>query len=64
MLPSMNPGNLDVGCPVKQSEYKKKPKNYADHYNDVEDVLNLSVHRDIGVDQPEQHADDDQGDYE
>lgn len=56
--------NTDVSAVMENAEGKQQPYHDANDDDGVEDLFDLSVHRDIGVDQPEQHADDDQGDYE
>ena len=49
---------------IENAEGKQQPHDDANHHDGVENFFNLSVHRDIGVDQSEQHADDDQSDGE
>src|SRR5688572_27337607 len=62
--PSLDPGDANVSRMADDAKGVKQPNDDADHHHDVEDVLNFAVHRDVGVDQPEQHADDDEGDDE
>jgi hypothetical protein len=51
----------------KYAEYAEKPEDDHNHDDDVEDVLNLAIHGNILIGQPEQEADhdenDDNGDY-
>jgi len=49
------------------SEYTKdgqKPQDDANNDDDIQDLLNLSVHRQVGIDYPKEHADNHQGDDE
>ena len=49
---------------IENAEGKQQPHDDANHHDDIENFFYLSVHRNIGIDQPEQHADDDQSDGE
>ena len=42
----------------------QQPHDHANHHDDVEDLFDFCIHRDVGVDQPEQYAHDDQSDDE
>jgi hypothetical protein len=57
-------GDADIAGMIDDAEGIQQPHNDADHDDDVENLFNLSIHRDIVVDQPEQHTDDDQSDDE
>lgn len=46
---------------VDDTEAVEQPQDYDDHDHDVEDLFDRGLHGDIGVDQPEDHADDYQG---
>ena len=45
---------------VEYSEHIQQPKDHDDHHHDIEDVFDLPVHGDVGVDEPEQDANDDE----
>ena len=60
----LNARDADASCVAEDAEDVQKPEDNANHDDNIEYLLNLSVHRDVGVDQPEQHADDDQADNE
>lgn len=40
----------------------EQPDDDADQHHHVQDAFDGGVHRNVGVDQPEQDADDDEGD--
>ena len=61
---SLNPRNPDISTMIENAEGVQQPHDDANHHDDVENFFDLSVHRDVGVDQPEQHTDDDQSDGE
>ena len=63
-LSLLNPWNTDVSTVIENAKGVEQPDDDADHHHDVEDLLNLPVHRDVVVDQPEQRSDHDQGDDE
>jgi hypothetical protein len=63
-LSSLNPRNTDVSTVIENAKGIEQPDDDTNHHHDVEDLFDLSVHRDVVVDQPEQHADDYQGDDE
>jgi hypothetical protein len=56
--------DMDVSRVMENAEGKQEPNNDANDHDGVKDFFNLSVHRNVGIDQPEQHADDHQGDDE
>jgi hypothetical protein len=56
--------DTDVTAVIQDAEGIQQPYNDADHDHNVEDFFDLTVHRDVIVDQPEQHADDNQGEDE
>jgi hypothetical protein len=56
--------NFDVSAVVKYAKGKQDPDNDANHDDGVDNRFDLSVHRNIGVDEPEQYADDNQGENE
>jgi hypothetical protein len=56
--------DADVAGVMENAESKQQPHDNANHHDDVEDFFYLSVHRDVGIDQPKQHTDDDQSDGE
>jgi hypothetical protein len=52
---------MDVSRAADNAKGVEQPDDDADDYHDVENIFNLSIHGDVAIDQPEQHADDDQG---
>jgi hypothetical protein len=52
--------NVDIGQRVDQAEDLQQPKNDRDHDDGIQDPFDLSIHRDVGVDQPQHNADDNQ----
>jgi hypothetical protein len=56
---SLNLREADLVRVIKNAEGDQQPHDDADHHDDIENVFDLPVHRDVGIDQPEQHADDD-----
>ena len=59
-----NLGDLDVAGMTEYSEGRQKPDDHADDNNDVEDLLDLGIHGNVGVHEPEQDTDDDESYYE
>jgi hypothetical protein len=47
---------------IEQAEYLQKPDNYENHYNSVQDALDLALHRDEAVHKPQQQTNYGQGD--
>jgi hypothetical protein len=56
--------NTDIVGVIENAEGKQQPYNDANHHDNVENFLDLSVHRNVGINQPEQYPDDDQCDNE
>ena len=56
--------NTDVAAVIENPEGIQQPDDNTDYDNDIEDLFDLAIHRDVIVDQPEQDADHDQGDDE
>ena len=56
--------DADVATVIDDAEDIQQPQDDADYHDDVEDFFDLPVHRDVGVDEPKQHANDDQSDNE
>lgn len=54
--------DADVASVIDDAKGRQQPHDHADDHDDVENLFDLRIHRDVGVDQPEQHADDDQRD--
>jgi hypothetical protein len=50
--------DTELGDVLEETEYLEKPQNDDYHYDAVQDALDLSLHWDIAVDQPQQQADD------
>src|SRR5450432_4484775 len=59
---SPNLRDTDIAAMAENAKNGQQPHDDADYNHDVENFFNFPVHRDIGIDQPEQHADDDQSD--
>jgi hypothetical protein len=58
-----DPRNANVSAVIEDAEGIEEPKYNANHHDDVKDLFDLSIHRDVGVHQPEQHSDNYQSDY-
>ena|ERR1039458_4301122 len=43
----------DLAELAPHAEYIEQPKDYYHHHHDVEDLFDLPIHRDVGVDEPE-----------
>lgn len=52
----------DVAGATENTEGNQQPPHDANYDDDIEDLFDLPVHGDVGIHQPEQHADDDEGD--
>jgi hypothetical protein len=48
---------------VQQSEYLQQPDNDCNHYNSIENSLDLTLHGNEAVYKPKQDADDAERDY-
>lgn len=46
----------------QNSENIEQPKDYYHHHDDIEDLFDLAVHRDVSVDEPKQNSDNDESD--
>jgi len=57
-------GQPDVSALPKHTEGIEQPDDHRDHDDDIHNVLNLSVHRDVFIDDPEKHADDEKSYYD
>ena len=44
------------------AEYIQQPKDYHHDDHNIEDLFDLPIHGDLGVDEPEQDSDNDEGD--
>jgi hypothetical protein len=56
----LNLRHANIAGVTQNPKNRQKPDDNANHDDDVENLLNFSVHRDIGVYQPKQHANDNQ----
>jgi len=56
--------HTDVSGMPNHAKGRQQPDNDADHHDDVQDLFDLAVHRNIRIHEPEEHADDDQRDNE
>jgi hypothetical protein len=54
--------HMDVARMAENAKDRQQPHDDTNHDDDVENFFNLPVHRDVGIDQPEQHANDNQSD--
>ena len=59
LLGLLHLGNPDISRVADHAESVQQPDDDRDDDDGVEDALNRSLHRDVGVDEPEQHANDD-----
>ena len=59
---AVSPALVDVDRTqrAEQAQCLEQPQYDDDDDDDIEDVFDLAVHRDVVVDQPQQHADHDQ----
>src|SRR5580692_5704127 len=55
--------DAELGQVTKQSEYLQEPQNHGDHYNAVQDSLDLTLHGNEAVNQPHQHSDHEECKY-
>lgn len=51
--------NLNVVGMSQDAEGGQEPHEHANDHDDIQNLFDLSIHGDVGVDQPEQNADDD-----
>jgi hypothetical protein len=58
--PSLDIRQADFAAMPEYAEAVEQPEDHGDHDEDVEDLFDRGRHRDVGIDEPEQHADDDQ----
>ena len=56
--------HLDVMGVTEHAKGGEQPDHHADHDDNVEDLFDFAIHGNVGVDQPEDDADDDEGDEE
>jgi|SRR3954452_8487475 hypothetical protein len=59
--PSSNVNRMQA---AQHAKCLQQPEHDGDHNHDVQDLLNLVIHRDIGVHRPQQNTDHDQRDDE
>lgn len=52
--------DLNAAKRAQHAKRLQQPEHDCDDDDDIQDVLDLSVHGDIGVDEPKQYANDDQ----
>ena len=52
--------DLDIVGMRDDAKGIQQPHHDTNHDDGVKNFFDLAVHRDVGIDQPEQHADDDQ----
>jgi hypothetical protein len=50
--------DTELGDVLEEAEYLQKPQDDGYNYNAVQDALDLSLHWDIAIDQPQQQAND------
>jgi hypothetical protein len=55
--PELRYGSHDSKC-------LQQPDDHRDHDDDIEQALDFAVHRDEGVDEPQQHPNNDQDKYD
>ena len=48
--------NLNFVCVIDDTECIEQPNHHANNDNDIENFFNFAVHRDVGIDQPEQNS--------
>ena len=47
---------MDIRQVAEKPEYLEKPDDNNDHDDNVQDSLDFDIHRDIGIDQPENNT--------
>lgn len=60
----MDLGNGDFVGVIDNAKSIQEPNDYTNHHDDIKNLLNFTIHRDVGIDKPEQYADYDQGYYD
>jgi hypothetical protein len=58
-VPSFHYRKMYIPGMVEDAESVEQPQDDHDYDDDVKDPFDRRLHRDVGVDQPEDHADDD-----
>lgn len=58
----LNLRNLNVPDVAQNPKGSQNPEDHRDNHDDVQNLLNLSVHRDVGINEPQQDSDNDQRD--
>ncbi len=58
--PPMLVADSDAAHRSQHSKGLQQPEHHRNDDHDIQDVLDLSIHGDIGVDEPKQYANDDQ----
>ena len=56
----LNLWHANIAGVTQYAKNRQKPDDNANHYDHIENLLDLTVHRDVGVYQPKQHANDNQ----
>lgn len=41
---------------IDDAERVEQPYDHADDYDDIENLLDFAVHRNVGIDQPQQYS--------
>ncbi len=57
----MNLRHFNIARVIDDSKRIEQPDHDADHYDDVKDLLDLTIHRYVGVNEPKEDADDNEG---
>ena len=60
-VPSLHHREMHIPGVVEDAEAVEQPQDHHDHDDNIEDLFDRRLHRDVGVDQPENNTDDDQG---
>ncbi|MCP9885878.1 hypothetical protein KBY97_12215 [Synechococcus sp. ATX 2A4] len=58
----IQPLTPDADAPqvVRQAQQIKQPDDNSDDNNNIEDILDFAIHRDVVVDKPQQHSNNNQ----
>jgi hypothetical protein len=54
--------DADASNRIHESKSVEKPGNHGNNNNDVQDSLDLGIHRNVVIDKPQENANDDERD--
>jgi hypothetical protein len=59
-LVSVKLRDTNVARMVEHTKGKQQPYDDTDYHDNIQDILDFAIHRDVIIDEPKQHADDNQ----